>query len=131
SERDEGNAKILGLAHRGASIAMFKRTIQEVASLLAPPRLIEQTTLDHEFGHLIGLVNSGIGMVTPHEDPDHPAHDVNPHCIMYFANNGSNVISILETGEIPFFDDNCLRDIAAAGGRDLLAAGSGGERRSP
>lgn len=121
SIKDEGNQKVIGISYRGSSIAMFKDTIVDISTLLAPPGLIEQATLEHEFGHIIGLVNKGIEMVVAHEDPDHSGHDQNPDCLMYWQNNSSNVLSIIENGTIPSFDENCLKDIAHAGGKNLVS----------
>lgn len=37
---------------------------------------LEAATLVHETGHHLGLLNAGIPMVRPHEDPSKGAHDM-------------------------------------------------------
>lgn len=73
----------------------------------------------HETGHLLGLVDLGVPMVHDHEDPDHPGHDVNPNCVMYWAWQSTRVVRTVSmriraggTSTIGF-DANCQADLAA------------------
>ncbi|HEY3352776.1 MAG TPA: hypothetical protein VGQ83_05980 [Polyangia bacterium] len=100
-------------------VALFARAIDTAA--LAQPELapfIEQSTLVHELGHAVGLVNNGIPMVTPHEDPA-GRHCTNPACVMYFANEGAAAVQdlvdrYLTDGSEVLFGQECLDDAAAA-----------------
>ena len=47
---------------------------------------MEQSTLVHEFGHAVGLVDRGLRPTTPHRDLRNGAHCRNPACIMYWEN---------------------------------------------
>jgi len=71
------------------------------------------TLMEHEFGHLMGLVNQGSPMQTDHRDAAHGAHCDNPNCLMYFnvetSNSGTNFI--------PQLDANCIADLKANGGK--------------
>ena len=96
---------------------MFKDTIE--ATLSGPPMVrdaVEPAVLVHELGHELGLVNNGIPMVNGnHEDPDHPAHDSNTNCLMYWAVSTSRVPDLIHNGP-PDFDADCKADLAAARG---------------
>lgn len=80
------------------------------------PFLFELGTLQHEFGHAIGLVDNGIPMVRPHADPADPAHSSNKDSIM---SSEWDSVSFLRTmalrGDEPKlrFDDDDLADIRA------------------
>ncbi len=113
---EESGTAVLGYAYHGSSMVIFMDTIHSYPSAFVQSDLIKTVTV-HEFGHLIGLVDNGLDMVNEHDDPDHPPHCDNPDCMMYWLNNYSSIQDLLD-GEIPDFDDNCLADIAAAGGKD-------------
>jgi len=96
-------------------IAMFKPVYE--GQLVA--NFIEQTTLIHEFGHAIGLVNRGIAMVEDHHDEEHGAHCTNTNCVMYWLNEGVGdmaefVRKRVTTGSEIVFGDMCLADTSAA-----------------
>lgn len=71
-------------------------------------------TLTHEIGHVLGLVNLGAPMQQDHEDPEHPAHDVNPDCIMYWEYEREGMVGHAQS-ELPAlgFDTDCQDDIEA------------------
>lgn len=114
SEYDTSEGQVVGFAYRGSSMVIFMGTVQEQSALIQAS--LQKTVTVHEFGHEIGLVNNGLPMQTNHQDTDHGDHCSNSDCMMYWTNN-SSVLPIL-SGDIPDFDDNCLADIAAAGGKD-------------
>jgi hypothetical protein len=77
-----------GVSVRGTGIiAMFKPVLTDGFKDPASPVYMEQTTLIHEFGHAIGLVDDGISPTSPHRDDAHGAHCKNPACIMYYKND--------------------------------------------
>ena len=84
-------------------------------------KITEHSVWIHEIGHLLGLVDNGLPMVSDHRDPDpgHGAHDDNELCVMYWANDRSGMLERIrdnvEGGEESSlgFDDACLADIAA------------------
>lgn len=59
----------VGAVYRNTSMIIYKDTIIRLASqsALITVEDIESATLNHEFGHLFGLVNLGTAMVNPHE----------------------------------------------------------------
>jgi hypothetical protein len=59
----------VGAVYRNTSMIIYKDTIIRLASQSSSISVedIESATLNHEFGHLFGLVNLGTEMVNPHE----------------------------------------------------------------
>jgi hypothetical protein len=86
---------VLGVSIGGERlIAIFKPVIENTGNDLtttpAQRAFIEETTLIHEIGHAVGLVNAGVPMVEDHEDEEHPGHDVSDECLMYWQNEQSS-----------------------------------------
>jgi hypothetical protein len=81
-------------------------------------RFVEQSTLIHEFGHAIGLVNHGMRLTTMHQDTAHGAHCTNDKCTMFWANEGAVSASkfarqYVITGSEILYGAECLADIDA------------------
>lgn len=99
-------------------IAMFRPVIDSSSGNATTRKYVEQSTLIHEFGHAVGLVNNGISMASPHQDTANGAHDLNQHCVMYYANEGALAASqfvnqYITTGNEFLFDSNCQADVLA------------------
>ena len=71
----------------------------------------------HEFGHAIGLVNNGIGMVRDHEDDANPGHSTNRDSVMYYAVETTNVFNLFSGGPPTDFDADDRADLCRAGGK--------------
>jgi hypothetical protein len=100
------------------TIAIFKDVIERAAATDAVRRFIEQSTLVHEMGHALGLVNNGVPMTTTHEDSAHARHCSDSDCIMYWANEGLADLSqfvqrYLLSGQAVLFCDACRDDVCA------------------
>jgi hypothetical protein len=121
-----GGGTVLGIAWKNQNIAIFKQVIEENCAAAGLGLLTEAACAAaelaiclHEVGHVIGLVDNGLPMVTPHEDTAHPGHDVSQDCVMYWAYEGDALISrvaddLLGSGSSALdFDADCLADIAA------------------
>lgn len=126
STDDDGDSRVLGVAYRGTSVAMFKGNIKAatrsgvVGGIVVPTveeRCVERSVLVHEFGHVAGLVNLGAPMVRAHEDPAHKGHSSNKASVMYYAVENTVDLFALFTGgcaDIPYqFDENDKADLAA------------------
>lgn len=106
---------VLGLAYQNTSICMMGQTIQAHSGGInqVSRSVLEATVLEHEFGHLLGLVNLGAPMQTPHEDAAHPHHCTNQQCLMYYAVETTSLGGILGTGSVPSLDADCQNDLKA------------------
>lgn len=127
---DSGNSKVLGIAWAHTHLVIFKKTIEDacrggLTGVLADKvcEEAEQGVWAHEVGHLLGLVDNGLPMVTPHKDPEHGAHDSNSQCVMYWAWETGDVFDELRSrltgggsGELEL-DAACKADIEAVRSR--------------
>lgn len=112
----EGN--VLGITYGDKElVAMFKQTIVGASNLVFSARQIERSVLVHEFGHVLGLVDSGTPMVEDHEDPQHRGHSDNRQSVMYWAVETTDITRIFTGGLPTEFDADDRRDVCAAGGR--------------
>jgi hypothetical protein len=110
---------VLGAAFRNTSIVVFGKTVYDNSGGLgqASRTKLEATVLEHEFGHILGLVDVGSSMQTNHKDVAHGNHCNNSSCLMYYASDTRDVLGFLVTGNILSFDANCIADIHANGGK--------------
>lgn len=119
SENTE-NGSVLGVAYRNTSFVIFEETVQSFSGQpLAPSTtVLETTVLNHEFGHLLGMVNAGTPMQTDHQDTANGRHCTDEDCLMYWtAETGEGLLSSISGGTIPTFDSQCLADLQANGGK--------------
>ena len=111
--------KVLGVAYRNTSAVLFGKKIHDNSGALGQSSRtkLEATVLEHEVGHLLGLVDIGSPMQTPHKDVDHGSHCNNNSCLMYYASETTDILGLLLTGNIPGLDANCIADLRANGGK--------------
>jgi len=116
------NENIIGVSIGNTGvIAMFKPVVESISlpgGMSALERFAEQTTLVHEFGHAVGLVNNGVPLTSDHHDEENGAHCTNRDCVMYWANEGvldliPFVQGLLAAGTTIVFGDECLDDVDA------------------
>ncbi len=117
--RDADNADVLGLAYRGASIAVFGGTIAATAPF-GSATAVTTTVMVHEFGHELGLV--GIVGAAPNEDPNHPYHSSDPNDVMYWAVDSTALFGgLLGAGGPPnTFDAADLGDLSTVRSTPVL-----------
>ncbi|MAN59138.1 MAG: membrane metalloprotease [Flavobacteriaceae bacterium] len=117
---DTNTSVTLGTAYQNTSIVIYQETLQNINGLPNGPDLflLEATTLRHEFGHILGLVNIlDDDIHTIHEDPDNNRHCVVEDCLMYFESTVPGTIAFPMKGDIPVLDPLCLADLEAKGGK--------------
>ena len=131
----------LGSVYRNTSMVIYEETIRNLASrsLLVTTADVESGTLNHEFGHLFGLVNIGSPSVNDHEDvllddDGNPVLDSagnpvgNNHCdvagclMRAELEFGAGIMGMLESMaarglSVPSLDPECILDLQANGGR--------------
>jgi len=112
-------SKVLGINYQNSSIVMFENTIAQFSGGLTQPSraLLESTVIEHEFGHVLGLVNNGTPMQTAHQDVPNGKHCNNTSCLMYYAVETSDIVKNLLGSTPPDLDANCLNDLKAYGGK--------------
>ena len=110
---------VLGVAYKNTSTAVFGKTIRDNSGGIgqASRTKLETTVLEHEVSHLLGLVNVGTSMATPHQDGAHGNHCNNSGCLMYYAAETTDITGFLLTGNIPTLDANCVNDLKGNGGK--------------
>ena len=98
---------VLGLHFSGLRAAfIFKDNLQKFGGSDQFLRRMEQATVVHEVGHVVGLVNNGVPMAVPHEDAAHPHHSTDSLDVMYW--DIATVVS--RTNETNLFGKNSLAD---------------------
>lgn len=120
----------LGAAFRNTSMVIYESTVRDLAgkSQLISTGTIETATLNHEFGHLFGLVNLGSDMVNPHEGTTTDEegtiipsqHCDQEGCLMRAELEFSSEMGKMLTkknGQVPDLDAECLLDLKENGGR--------------
>ena len=112
-------SNVLGLAYRNTSLCILGKTIHDNSGGIgqASRTKLETTVIEHEFGHIMGLVNLGSPMQTNHIDAAHGNHCNNSNCLMYYTSETTDILGFLITGAIPVLDANCRADLTANGGK--------------
>lgn len=120
SNEEDTNTKItLGTAYLNTSIVIYEKTLRALSNRPASPMLstIETATLNHEFAHLLGLVNIGTSLQSRHEDTSFRGHCNVASCLMEAAIEfESGMMDILGSG-VPKLDPQCIADLRANGGK--------------
>lgn len=113
------SSQVLGQAHGPTSIVIYQKSIQSLSGGIGQPtrQVLETTVLEHEFGHLLGLVSIGSPTQSAHLDVHHGAHCTNTNCLMYWSVDTSNFVGNLLGGTVPSLDAACLADLHANGGQ--------------
>ncbi len=147
-DNEDENLVTLGAVYLNTSMVIFERTIRELASrsVLITLTDVETATLNHEFGHLFGLVDLGTIPVNDHEDPESQNHCNVEGCLMRaelqfsaarkmaptvkFAEDiksacslsGNTILNLLiqeanKSAVVPDLDAECILDLQNNGGR--------------
>ncbi len=121
SINDEGASVTLGAAYYNTSLIIYEKTIKELVSKNASISIVdvETATLQHEFGHLFGLVDLGTPMLTDHLDDANMGHCNVAGCLMSAEIEfGSGITGRFLSGKgVPEIDPLCIADIQAIGGK--------------
>jgi hypothetical protein len=116
----------LGAVYRNTSMVIYESTIRDLANRATTITLtdVETATLNHEFGHLFGLVNLGTTPVNNHEDAEAENHcNVNGCLMRAELQFGGPMMKMLESNAskgsaaVPVLDAECILDLQGNGGR--------------
>ena len=109
--------EIYGTSYWNTSFCVFGETVKNNSD--GPGEVsradLMAAVLEHEFGHLLGLVNQGSSMQSDHVDPAHGPHCINPDCLMFYGIE--NAVFPGASGAPPPLDDHCIADLKANGGK--------------
>lgn len=113
------DSQYLGVAYHNMSMAVFQKTVIENSGGLTQPSRtkLESTIINHELGHIFGLVNNGTPMGVDHQDDQHGNHCDNNNCLMYYAVETTDIVDNLIGNSIPELDQNCGHDLSSNGGK--------------
>ncbi len=111
----------IGISIRGTNIiAIFKDVILSTTSGSGSlvPKYVEQSTLVHEIGHSMGLVNNGVPLSSDYQDTQNGAHSKNQNCVMYYLNEGASdlkqfVGNLISSGNSVMWGTEILEDVRA------------------
>jgi len=128
SEDDDPNegTVTLGAVYRNTSMVIHESTVRDLAqqSSQITNADVETATLNHEFGHLLGLVDLGTTPVNDHEDPNATHHCDILGCLMRAELQfGSGIMGMLSSrvskgnAAVPGLDSECILDLQQNGGR--------------
>lgn len=120
NENDTNTKTVLGTSFRNTSMVIYGKTIQNLANQTntTSRSTIESTVVNHEFGHLFGLVDLGTPMQSNHQDEDSLGHCNVTTCLMTTnVQFGGSMIKVLENNSVPGLDDFCIADLRANGGK--------------
>ncbi|MES1218235.1 MAG: hypothetical protein ABUT20_22205 [Bacteroidota bacterium] len=111
---------VLGAAYRNTSIVLFGKRINEYAAGDSLKKLVfDATIIEHEFGHLLGLVGQTTPEIAPHKDAENGNHCNNMDCLMYNtfldSNSGDQYVGGLTA--VPKLDSACVADLRGNGGK--------------
>ncbi|HWY38238.1 MAG TPA: peptidase [Bacteroidia bacterium] len=117
--QSNGNSKVLGITYGSSSMVIFEKTIKDFSGGIAQPptATLETTVTEHELGHVMGLVNNGTPMQSPHQDNANGRHCNDKNCLMYYSVETSDIVANLLGGSVPALDQYCLDDLRGNGGK--------------
>jgi hypothetical protein len=123
---EEEELVTLGAVYLNTSMVIYEDTIRTLASKssLVSVGDVETATLNHEFGHLLGLVDLGSTPVNEHEDVDAENHCNVDGCLMRAELQfGAGMKKMLENraskgiADAPGLGPECILDLQDNGGR--------------
>lgn len=110
---------VLGFAYFNTSMALLGGTIENNSGGFNQPsrETVETAVMQHEFGHILGLVDNGTPAIQDHVDEANGAHCDVENCLMYFAVRTSDFMNNLSGGNVPELDAQCIQDLQGNGGK--------------
>jgi hypothetical protein len=113
-DADYTDSNDLAISYWNTSFCLFGKAIYSNSGngAQASRTNLMSTLLEHEFGHLLGLVGQGSPEQSPHRDVLNGSHCSNPNCLMY-----SSIETNPDSTMIPSFDADCIADLKANGSK--------------
>lgn len=106
---------VLGFAYYNTSVAILEERIRQISGGFGEPStsVVETAVMNHEIGHLLGLVANGTPATSDHHDEENGAHCTNDACLMYFAVQSAGFMGNLLGSSAPGLDQACIQDLQA------------------
>ena len=98
------NNNALGVALNSSMLVVFKDKINQTATALVFASEIERAVLNHELGHLLGLININYKSSIDHEDANNPYHSNNEESVMFWVVEDISVVNLFRGGPPYQFD---------------------------
>lgn len=148
ADNESEDTAVLGSVYRNTSMVIYETTVRRIADRnIIRDAVVETATINHEFGHLLGLVNLGTTAVNDHEDVEFKNHCNISGCLMgaelrftrigkssrllpkneelkaSCSLNGKSVLRMLKNSTVKGFvnsvplDAECIIDLNSNGGR--------------
>lgn len=120
NENDTDTKTVLGTSFRNTSMVIYGKTIQFIANHTnnLERSTVESTVVNHEFGHLFGLVDMGTPLQTNHLNPESRGHCSVTNCLMAASFQfGGSMMNVIDNNIIPVLDPFCVADLQANGGK--------------
>jgi predicted Zn-dependent protease len=110
--------KMLGYAYLNTSVVVFGKNVWENSNAYKKPGRshLETKILQHEIGHLLGLVNVDAPPQAKGKK-DRGKHCSNKQCLMYHLIDTEAPPGVLFKKELPKLGKECLQDLVAYGGQ--------------
>jgi hypothetical protein len=100
-------------------MVIYGETVNDISNRLNAPdkSTVESTVVNHEFGHLFGLVNLGTPLQSAHEDSSSNGHCEVDGCLMNAnVQFGTDLIDMVNSNVIPGMDEAAFRTCRLMGG---------------
>ena len=127
SDDESEDTVTLGAVYQNTSMVIYEATIRDLVgnNSFVSVSDVEAATLNHEFGHLLGLVNLGtLPINEEHEDQNAKSHCTTEGCLMRAELQfGRSMMKMMQNkaskglAPIPELDAECLLDLQSNGGR--------------
>ncbi len=113
------DTKVLGITYGTTSMVIFEKTIQGFSGGLSKPSAatLETSVTQHEFGHVLGLVDRGTPLTSSHLDTAHDKHCTDKNCLMYYLAETSGSIAGIMNGSMTGLTQSCIDDLRGNGGK--------------
>lgn len=111
----EEQETVIGLNLSKTNIIFVFHDIVTIPDSLRLKIFMEQSTIVHEMGHVLGFVNNGVPLTSEHQDKENGNHTTNPDCVMYHSNEGpgklkSFVDKYMKTKDLTMWGPEVLED---------------------
>jgi hypothetical protein len=116
-EDDTPTERALGMAFGGTSVALFLDSTDRGQDVFATTAEMRAMILIHEACHVLGLVNNGLPMMTPHEDPHDAHHCDDPACVLAATPILPRLGPEIDDPAFAPLCPHCLEDLAALADR--------------